>query len=270
MAADDRVAIGLVQMTCQLGDRAANLDKMERLLGELAGRAAIACLPEMVDLGYNLGALGPSLFELAEPVPGPTTDRLAALAKKLNLAIVAGVAERDATVEDLLYDTVVLLSARGELIGRYRKTHLYPPEHAIFRAGSDLPVFELAGLRVGIAICFEHAFPQLAQTLARRGAQLVINASAVPEGFDYLQDLRTRARAQDNQLFVAAINHVGSEGGVAYCGGSQVADPRGDIVAKASDRLEQVILAEVTPTLIRDQRRQEPVFRCLRPELYRL
>jgi len=131
-------------------------------------------------------------------------------------------------------------------------------------------VFELVGLRIGIAICFEHAFPQLAQTLARRGAQLVVNASAVPEGFGYLQDLRTRARAQDNQIFVAAVNHVGNEGGIAYCGGTQLADPRGDVVAKASDRQEEVIVAEMVPRLIRDQRRQEPVFRCLRPELYRL
>src|SRR5918995_925849 len=152
MSANDKVAVGLVQMNCEPGNKAANLERAEHLLAELAGRVRIACLPEMLEVGYDLGGLGAAFFELA-------------------------------------------------------------------------------GLRIGIAICFEHAFPQIFTTLARRGAALVVNPSAVPVGFGYLQDLRTRARAQDNQIFVAAVNHVGKEGTVTYCGRSQVADPRGELVA---------------------------------------
>ena len=105
-----------------------------------------------------------TLFELAEPVPGPMSEQLARLARKLGFAIVAGVAERDPDVADLLDDTAVLLDRRGELVGRYRKSHLYPTEHGFFRPGNELPVFELAGLRIGIAVCFEHAFPQIFTT----------------------------------------------------------------------------------------------------------
>jgi predicted amidohydrolase len=140
----------------------------------------------------------------------------------------------------------------------------------LFRPGSELPVFELAGLRIGIAICFEHAFPQIFTTLARRGAALVVNPSAVPMGFGHLQDLRTRARAQDNQIFVAAVNHVGKEGTVTYCGRSQVADPRGELVALAPDAAEAAIVAELDLAMIRQQRNQEPTFRALRPELYEM
>ena len=89
-------------------------------------------------------------------------------------------------------------------------------------------------------------------------------------GFGYLQDLRTRARAQDNQIFVAAVNHVGQEDGVTYCGRSLVADPRGEVLAIAPDAAEAAIVAELPLELIRQQRRQEPIFRSLRPELYRL
>ena len=269
-SADERIAVGLVQMTCEPGDKAANLERAGHLLAQLTGRVRIACLPEMLEVGYDLASLGAALFELAEPVPGPTSKRLALLARKLDLAIVGGVTERDPDVTDLLYDTAILLDREGELIGRYRKSHLYPTEHAFFRPGSELPIFELAGLRIGIAICFEHAFPQIFTTLARRGAALVVNPSAVPVGFGHLQDLRTRARAQDNQIFVAAVNHVGKEGTVTYCGRSQVADPRGEIVALAPDATEAAIVAELDLEIIRQQRKQEPVFRAMRPELYEM
>jgi predicted amidohydrolase len=224
----------------------------------------------MFEVGYDLASQGAALFELAEPVPGPTSTRLALLARRLGFAIVAGVTERDPDVADLLYDTAILLDREGGLVGRYRKSHLHPTEHAFFRPGSALPTFDLAGLRIGVAICFEHAFPQIFTTLARRGAALVVNPSAVPVGFAHLQDLRTRARAQDNQIFVAAVNHVGQEGTATYCGRSQVADPRGELVALAPDAAEAAIVAEIDLGLIRRQRQQEPVFRALRPELYEL
>ncbi len=270
MPVNDRIAVGLVQMRCEPGNKAANLERAEHLLSGLAGRVGIACLPEMFEVGYDLAGIGPALFELAEPVPGPTSEDLATLARKLGLAIVAGVTERDPDVEGLLYDTTVLLDHQGELVGRYRKSHLHPSEHGFFRPGNALPVFALAGLRIGIAVCFEHAFPQIFTTLARRGAALVVNPSAVPVGFGHLQDLRTRARAQDNQLFVAAVNHVGKEGAVTYCGRSQVADPRGEVVAMAPDAAPAAIVVELDLEIIRQQRRQEPTFRALRPELYEL
>jgi predicted amidohydrolase len=269
-SADERIAVGLVQMTCEPGDKAANLERAEHLVAQLAGRVRVALLPEMFEVGYDLASLGAALFELAEPVPGPTSKRLALLARKLDLAIIGGVTERDPNVADLLYDTAILLDREGELIGRYRKSHLYPTEHAFFRPGSELPVFDLAGLRIGIAICFEHAFPQIFTTLARRGAVLVVNPSAVPVGFGHLQDLRTRARAQDNQIFVAAVNRVGKEGTVTYCGRSQVADPRGELVALAPDATEAAIVAELDLEIIRQQRKQEPAFRAMRPELYEM
>ena len=160
MPESDRIAIGLVQMTCAPADKPANLERAEHLLSELAGRVRIACLPEMFEVGYDLRPR-PSPVELAEPVPGPISQHLPQLARKLGLAIVAGVTERDPDVEGLLYDTTALVDRNGELVGRYRKSHLHPSEHGFFRPGDELPVFELEGLRVGIAICFEHAFPQI-------------------------------------------------------------------------------------------------------------
>jgi predicted amidohydrolase len=194
---------------------------------------------------------------------------LCQLAAQLELAIIAGLAERDPLVTGLLYDSVVLINRRGQICGRYRKSHLYPAEHRFFQPGQTLPVFELDGLRVGLAICFEAAFPPIFSTLALQGAQIVFNPSAVPVGYGYLQDVRTRARAQDNQLFVVAVNHVGAEGEVTYCGQSQIADPRGDVVALVVPDQPGALVADLNLALIRDQRLQEPILRGFQPELYR-
>ena len=164
--------------------------------------------------------LGDAYFDLAETVPGDTTAFLGELARGLDVALVAGVVERQPEVDGLIYDTAVLIDRDGELVGRYRKTHLYPAENEYFRAGSQLPVIRIAGVKVGVAICFEHAFPQIFTTYALRGAQVVFNPSAVPVGYDYLQDVRIPARAQDNQIFVVSVNHVGAEGDITYCGHS--------------------------------------------------
>lgn len=264
-----RLHIAAIQMNCVLGDTAANLEQATRLLEGVAPQADIACLPEFFNVGYNLDALDESLFDLAEVVPGgKTTDWLMRTARRLEMAIAAGLVEAVPGIIGLLYDTVVLVNRQGELVGRYRKSHLYPAEHRFFRPGDDLPVFGLDGLRVGVATCFEAAFPPIFNTLAMQGAQVIFNPSAVPVGYGYLQDLRTRARAQDNQLFVVAANHVGDEGGITYCGRSQVANPRGEVIALASDSAPESIVAELDLALIREQRLQEPIFRGFRPDLY--
>lgn len=272
----DTVRVAAIQMTCKLGDKAANMALAEALLADVAGQADIACLPELFSTGYHLDALGRGLFDLAEPVPatpdqpaGPTVTFLRELAARRDVAIVAGLVERDSQAGGLLYDSVTLIDRSGRIRGRYRKSHLYPAEHRFFRPGDALPVFELGGLRIGLAICFEAAFAPIFSTLALQGAQVIFNPSAVPVGYGHLQDVRTRARAQDNQCFVVAVNHVGAEGDVVYCGRSQIADPRGEVLALAPEDRPAAVVAQLDLGLILDQRIQEPIQRGFRPELYR-
>jgi predicted amidohydrolase len=153
MTVDLRIAA--VQMNCRLGDTSANLAQAEDLLAQIAGQADVACLPELFTTGYNLEELGDALFDLAEEVPaapgetaGPTVTRLCELAAEFDLALLAGLAERDPFTTGLLYDSVVLIDRRGQVRGRYRKSHLYPTEHWFFRPGDSLPVFELLRGRV--------------------------------------------------------------------------------------------------------------------------
>jgi predicted amidohydrolase len=260
--------VAAIQMNSILGDRETNLSRAEAQLTALAPSVRIACLPELFNIGYNLESLDNRLFELAEPVPGPTSKWLASVARQQDLAIIAGIAESVPGVTGLIYDTVLIVNRGGEFVGRYRKSHLYPSENIYFAAGQKLPVFQVDERTIGVAICFEHAFPHIFTTLALRGAEIVFNPSAVPVGFGYLQDVRIPARGQDNQIFVVAVNHVDQEGDVTYCGRSQIANPRGEVIALASGEKEESIVAQLPLDLIRNQRQQEPIFRGFRPELY--
>jgi predicted amidohydrolase len=261
--------VGLIQMNCQLGDKGHNLARAKERLEALPERVAVACLPEFFNTGYHLQLIGDDFYHLAEPIPGPTTSALAEIARGRGMTILGNVPEADEKQEGVLYDTTFVLDRRGNLVGRYRKTHLYPTEHRYFRAGDELPVFELEFARIGTATCFDHAFPELFSSLAVGGAEIVFIPSAVPVGYGYLLDLRTRARAQDNQMWVAAVNRVGTEGEVTYCGLSKVVNPRGEVVAEASEEKEEDLVVQVDLSAILKERQQEPVLRARRPTLYR-
>ncbi|MFQ5795826.1 MAG: carbon-nitrogen hydrolase family protein [Candidatus Bipolaricaulia bacterium] len=258
-----RLHIGAVQMNCTLGAPEENVTRALDLLKESDG-IDIICLPELFTSGYHLKRLGDQFHELAEPIPGPTTERFVEAARQHQVSILGTIVERDGGA---LYDTTFVIDRQHGYLGKYRKSHLYPAEHRYFTPGDRLKIFEVSGVPIGIAICFEHAFPPIFAALALQGAKIVFNPTAVPVGYEYLMELRSRARAQDNQLFIAAANHVGSEGDVVYCGLSQITDPKGRVLAQVQ-RDERVISAEVDLSLINQERDQEPALRHFRPELY--
>jgi len=255
-------------MDCVLKDKERNIAKSNEFIDQLHGQADIVCFPEFFTTGYNLDLIGDDFYRLAETIPGPTTEKMGQQARKHNLAIVGTIVEEDNERSGILYDTTFFLNAQGQLVGKYRKSHLYPTEHRYFRYGNILPVIDFGFYKAGAAICFDHAFPQIFSMLAMQGAEVVFIPSAVPKGYEYLLELRTRARAQDNQIFTVAVNRVGQEGNIFYCGLSQVVDPRGNVIAEAASDQEEVLIAEIDLGLILKERMREPVLRSIRPDLY--
>jgi predicted amidohydrolase len=263
-----KLKVALIQMDCALQDKKTNLEKANESLDQIDGRADVVCFPELFTTGYNLDLIGEDFFQLAESIPGPTTEIMGQQARKYNLAVVGTIVEKDNKRKGVIYNSTFFLDAQGQLVGKYRKSHLYPTEHRYFRSGNRMPVFDLGGFNAGAAICFDHAFPQIFSILALEGAEVVFIPSVIPKGYEYLLELRTRARAQDNQIFTVAVNRVGQEGEVTYCGLSHVANPRGEVIAKASSTEEETLVAELDLGLILEERMQEPNLRCMRPELY--
>ncbi|MDQ0338675.1 putative amidohydrolase [Caldalkalibacillus uzonensis] len=263
-----QLTIGVVQMDCTLKDKESNLSKAERYFDQVGAEVDLVCYPELFTTGYHLELISKDFYELAETIPGPTTERLAQKALEWETAVVANIVERDELQEGVLYDTTFVLNGKGEYIGKYRKVHLYPTEHQFFRSGSTFPVFDVLGIRLGTATCYDHAFGEIFRILALQGAQLIVIPSAVPKNYEYLLHLRTRARAQDNQLFTVAVNRVGTEQNITYCGHSMVVNPRGEVLAQAGDG-EEVLVTAIDLSQILTERQQEPVLRSRRPELYK-
>jgi predicted amidohydrolase len=262
----DHPRVAVVQSAAVLGDVGANLETALSHIESLSGRAELVVFPELFTTGYSLTHLDHD--ELAEVVPtGESLQRLTRAAATNRVAVCCGVLERDG---DALFDTVVVFDSQGRLAGRYRKTHLHPSERATFKQGDELVVLAIGhGIRLGVAICFEHAFPEIFAELALGGANVIAIPSAVPEGFGYLMELRTRARAQDNQVFVAAANLAGDDGDTRWCGRSAIVDPRGELLAFAGTNEDAQLIATLDLAMVEAERHQEPVFHHRRPELYR-
>ncbi|MGQ9368264.1 carbon-nitrogen hydrolase family protein [Azospirillum sp. ST 5-10] len=241
------------------------LDRLERAAAAAARRGAgLLVAPEMALTGYAIGA--DAVRRLAEPRDGPAAARAAAIARRSGVALLYGYPERGA--DGAVYNAVRLVDADGTARLDHRKTHLYGDlDRAAFAPGDRLaPVVAVAGLRVGVLICYEVEFPELARRLARDGAELIAVPTALMAPYDVVARTVVPARAWENQLFVAYANRCGGEGTLTYCGLSAVVGPDARDRARA-DRGEELLVAAVDRAAIAAGRRDSPYLADLRPEV---
>ncbi len=255
------VTVAALQLSAEVGEVEANLQRLESAVGALPDECELVVAPELFTTGYDLDLLGTAAAsELAEPADGPTVKRLSELAKNRDVTLVVGFLEGDG---GCVFDSVVVTGADHAPVV-YRKTHLYPPEQPVFGAGDELVVADMGSARLGMMICFEHAFPEVATALALQDSDILVIPSAVPVGYEHVLSLRTRARAQDNQVFAVGCNMA-----EPFCGRSLIVDPRGEVLAEASGAGEAVITAILDLEAVRAERSREPSLRLRRPDLYR-
>ena len=249
-----------LQLASAPGELDANRDRYAEAVRGLDGNVQLIVTPELVISGYDLALIDERGAAVAEPLDGPSVRLTAELANRSGATIVLGLLERHSNG---LYDTAAVVAPDGS-VTPYRKSHLYPPERSRFAEGAELRIVDTPAGRLGPLICFEHAFPSIATTLALDGAQVLVIPSAVPVGYEHLLVLRSRARAQDNQVFTIASNQTGN----GFCGQSLIADPRGSVLACAGAE-ETAVRATLDLTAIAREREQEPALRLHRPTLYR-
>jgi N-carbamoylputrescine amidase len=275
------VSVALVQM--RLGDDPArNLDRALAGVEEAAERGArIACLPELFRSLYFCQSEDPQRFELAEAVPGESTEALAKLAAARGIAVVAPVFERRA--EGLYHNTAAVLDADGRLVGIYRKMHipddpLYYEKFYFTPGDLGFRSFETRAARVGALVCWDQWFPEAARLTALAGAQILFYPTAIGWQFDEGEEVDAaqhdawetvqRSHAIANGVFVAAVNRVGREGEIEFWGQSFVADPFGRVLARASAREEEVLVVECDLAAIERVRRHWPFLRDRRIDAY--
>jgi len=275
------VTVAVIQMTCG-EDPQKNLTKALARFDEAANRGAeLVVLQELFCSQYFCQAEDARLFDLAESIPGPTTDALAKAAKDRGVAIMGSIFERRAP--GLYHNTAVAVDADGSLRGIYRKMHI-PDDPLYFEKFYFTPgdlgfrSFPLAGVPVGALVCWDQWFPEAARLTALSGAQVLCYPTAIGwhpkektefgaaqhDGWELMQ----RSHAVANGVFVAVANRVGLEGNLEFWGGSFVADPFGRILARASHAHEEVLVVRCDLTLIDETRRNWPFLRDRRVDAY--
>ena len=231
-------------------------------------RPNLIVLPEFFNTFYFSQDRDYKHLDLAEPEDGPSLSAIREVAQRFKVNIIAPIYELASPGH--YYDTAFLIGREGQTIGRYRKVHpaaITSLEKIYFRYGSEFPVFDLEGWKLGMGICYDQFFPESARTLAMNGAELLVFPFAGGT-FSMWTELH-RIRAWENLAFLAVADKVGLEGTWTFGGKSLIIDPLGNILAKASDDQEEIIVAEIDQKAVLEARKKFPMYRDRQPWAYK-
>ncbi|MEE8348500.1 MAG: carbon-nitrogen hydrolase [Acidobacteriota bacterium] len=276
-----KVSLGLIQMRCG-DDPEENIQhSIDHIRTAAARGARVICLQELFRSSYFCQEEDARFFDFAEPVPGPTTQRLGKIARELQVVIVASLFEKRTL--GLYHNCAAVIDIQGEVVGKYRKMHI-PEDPCYFEkfyfTPGDLgfqnhstPYGEL-----GVLLCWDQWFPEAARLTALKGAQLLLYPTAIgwmdgaSEEDNQAQhsswETVQRGHAIANGVFLAAVNRVGREGQLTFWGQSFVCDPFGRVVARASAKEEEILVVECDLEQIEQTRRNWPFWRDRRIEAY--
>jgi predicted amidohydrolase len=273
---EDTVTVACINFNAKLAEKNTNLERMEDLIIESAGRGAnIIVFPETALTGY---AFPPDkAASLAESIPGHSTERIGNLAAKHNVYVIYGMVERGD--DDAIYNSAVVVGPTG-LMGTYRKVHIFTMETWASN-GKEYPIFETRYGPIAVGICWElYCFPEVARIYAVKGARLMMNLTAAP-GFGNVKDTQDfmvaqlRARAQENGLFIVSSDLVGIEGELPFAGYSVILGPQkglmmSKIYAGPASGTEEEILMATLDLSIQEERPPgvAPTFQCRQPQTY--
>jgi predicted amidohydrolase len=261
------VKVAAAQISCALGDFDTNLRKIRDFASRAKKSGAnLVVFPEMSDTGYSM----PVIQKHARPWKNGAVNELQKIARENSITIVAGLSEREG---DSIFNSQVLVDSKGELLAKYRKTHLVTAapldERVCFSPGNEFVTSKLGDFNVGLSICYDLRFPEMARALVvKHGANVIVNSSAWPVvRAEHLRILAV-ARAVENQSYFIVANRIGTDDGVTLCGVSLIVDPGGKILAVGAPDREELIEAEISDDVIDEVRNRVPAFAHRRPELY--
>jgi predicted amidohydrolase len=267
----DNIKLALAQFSCKRENKKANLQKIEELTLKAKNQGAdLVIFPEMSLTGY---VVKDQIYELAETIPGPSVEKVEALAKKTGMHIIFGMPELSEKTQATLFNTAVFVGPNG-FIGKYRK--MYLPTHSVFeekryfRPGYEPAVFETDLGKIGLTICYDVFFPEVFRLTRLAGAQLIVCISASPAVRRSYFEVLTLARAIENTAYLAYVNLSGIEDGLQFWGGSRLVSPTGDILVKAKYDEEDFVTCQVDYKDLRTAETFIPTLRDLRPELFEI
>jgi len=243
--------IALAQINAHVGSIDRNLETIADFTSKAASKnAEIICFPELAVCGYNSGHAA----RLAETIPGPTSTALISMAKRNNITILAGMVEQSGRSKP--YITQLLATPEGT-IHTFRKVHLGKKELEFFSPGENITGFSYKNMKVGVGICWDMHFPEMATILSLRGCEIIFAPHASPAAAGDRKKIWLKylpARAYDNAVYVAACNLVGNDGYQKFSGGLLVLDPKGNIVKEFFEQTEQLLVVDLDAKVINSLR----------------
>jgi N-carbamoylputrescine amidase len=279
--AEKKVKIGMVQVACSK-DKGENLTKHIEKIREAAQKGAqIICLQELFLSQYFCDVEDYENFNLAEPIPGPTTVAFEKLAKELNVVIIASLFEKRAT--GLYHNTTAVIDADGQYLGKYRKMHIpddpgYYEKFYFTPGDTGYRIFDTKYARIGVLICWDQWYPEAARITALMGAEVLFYPTAI--GWAQSQDKDTneeqynawqtiqRSHSVANGVHVVSVNRVGVEGEMLFWGGSFISNPFGRVLYQASHDKEEVYVHEIDLNKTEYYRTHWPYLRDRRIDSY--
>ena len=276
----DYIGFAAIQMSAVPEKKEANIAKAEALVEEAVAKyhPAIVGLPELFSTEFFPLTKNRKYFRYAEPIPGPTTDRIGKLARRLRVSVIAPIFE---SFRGKYYDSSPVIGPSGSVVGITRKTEIplvewqhgrnwnLNYEKFYFSQGNKNPVITVGRARLGQLICYSRHFPEGWRTLELKGAQIIYAPSASNGPvLGELFPLETRALAFMHQCFAVVVNRVGKERSYKYYGGTHIVDPFGKIIAGPANDKEIIVYAALDLSLVAKARKQVPFMRDRRPDLY--
>ncbi len=267
--AEPVLTIAIAQAQFLPGEVVPNLASIRRFAGKASqAKADLLVLPELATSGYFLA---PEIEQLAQPIDGPTISAVEGAASEAGVAICLGYPERDDETGKI-YNSAVLIGPDGDVVANHRKTHLWSKEADVFTAGDEPPtIAEYRGFKIAILVCYEIEFPELVRGAALAGADLIIapTAASAPDG-DYGPEFSRQivgARATENNVFVAYVNHAGDVDGQPSLGSSVVAGPLCNLILIGDEGPAFMVATLDRAELVR-ARKSLPYLKDRRPSLY--
>jgi predicted amidohydrolase len=265
----EKIKLALAQISSKRENKKANLQRIEEGIIRAKEQAAdLVIFPELSLTGY---VVKDQIYELAETIPGPSTKRIEAIARKTGIHVIFGMPELSGKAKATISNTAVLVGPKG-IIGKYRKRYL--PTHSVFeekryfRPGYQTAAFATEVGNIGLCVCYDLFFPEICRLMRLKGAQLIVAISASPAIRKRYFEVLTEARALENTAFLAYVNLAGVEEGLQFWGGSRVISPTGEVLAKAKYDEEDFVTCEVDYGDMRPAEAFIPTLRDLRPELF--
>lgn len=270
--------MSLIQLASTWLDREANARRMAELVRREAAehQADLIVFPELATTGYiepfTDKEFALRLYAQSEVVPGPTTEALGAAARQHGVHVVTGISRLHPTIPHVLFNSAVLIGPDGGIVGVQNKVHACKEEKNYYVAGNSIDVFQTNLGNLGLSVCYDVRFPEVARIQALKGAEIIVSVWASFKQPNRIPNdsiiYRCATRAMENAVFFLGANRSGREGNREFYGRSVIAAPSGDIIARSHGEREEIVRGALEATALREQRAHYTIFRDRRPELY--